>query len=599
MNKRVLIDQFVAPAPMQVVEGQSGGKLVVQGKVGQVDRPTANNRVYPRSVMEREIKRLQPRIESGSVLGAVDHPGDGKSRIRDAGCIVRGLWVERDGSVHGKFEVVEETRAGSDLAAFLRRGAAIGMSSRGIGSTTSGNNGWDVVGEDFRLNTWDFVADPACHDAYPSVISEDKDDEGKATGKLTLDPENLTATELREKFPELIRSIEEHAYLVAAETVCEDSETANTETEDDVRTRLRTEMHEELRQELEEDFSVKLVRALAEMRKDVKEEVRSEIDSDPDNASAKVTLKRVAEMINPFTPTPDVKKVLDEKDVQIHELRRALTRVESDSSKDERIDMLEAKGRELAMQIYVERKISSRSDADELREMIGDVTAYENADELKQKVESALTHADERAEQTMTAVEAQVDAVRHEMQEQIDRAEREAEKARAHERRLRESVGQQIAALEEKFTEKLSATSAAISEKDELLAEQAERLEEAVDAAERAHAIAYASKRTVGHPKRKAIMEAVESGELRTQDDIDAAANQLESQAYTTGGAHERVRAAMSLGRQHLTEEEREQFGVTDDDQEVGDAADEDLAALGTSLTEQTQLAGINRRNRR
>lgn len=596
MNKRVLIDQFVAPAPMQVVEGQGGGKLVVQGKIGHVDRPTANNRVYPRSVMEREIKRLQTRIESGSVLGAVDHPGDGKSRIRDAGCIVRGLSVENDGTITGKFEVVEETRAGSDLAAFLRRGASIGMSSRGIGSTSSGNNGWDVVGEDFRLNTWDFVADPACHDAYPSVISEDKDAEGQVTGKLTLDPSKLTETELREKLPELIRGIEEHAYLVASETVCEDI----SENEDETRERIRTEMHEELRQELEEDFAVKLVRALAEMRKDVTEEVRSELDSDPENAAAKVTLKRVAEMINPFTPTPDIKKMLDERETQIDELRKLLTKVESDTSKDARIDMLEAKGRELAMQIYVERNISTRPDADELREMIGDVSAYENADELKQKVESALTSADDRAEETQTAVEAQVESVRREMQEQVDRAEREAERARAHERKLRESVSAQIAELEEKFTEKLSTTARTMAEKDEQLAEQAERLEEAVEAAERSERVAYASKRTIGHPKRKAIMEAVEAGDLRTQDDIDEAANHLEDQSHGTGGAHERVRAAMSHGRQHLTEEESEQFGVTDNDyEEVGEAADEDLAALGTSLTEQTQLAGINRRNRR
>jgi hypothetical protein len=575
---------------MQIVEGSSDGKLVVEGKIGHVDRPTANNRVYPRGIMEREINRLSPRIEAGSVLGAVDHPGDGKSRIRDAGCIVRNLWVEGTGEIMGRFEVVEETRAGSDLAAFLRRGAAIGMSSRGIGSTSSGSNGWDMVGEDFRLNTWDFVADPACHDAYPGVISEDVDAEGNPTGKIIIDPEKITEFELREKFPELVRGIEEHAYQVANETISEETEG------EDVRTALKLELQEEVRKELEEDFAVKLVRALAEMRKDVREEVQSEIDSDPENASAKIALKKVAEMVSPFKPTDDVKRVLGEKDAEIDELQKTLSaQSEADQDKDERISALEDKGRELAYQVFIERNLSGREDSDELREQVGPIEEIESPQALKLTVENILANAKKRE----TQVAEQVEVVRQQMQEQVDRAEAMAMRAQEAEAKLRESVQKQIDSLAVKLQEVVAERDEQLAERDERLATQARELEEAVTSAEKASLYAYASNRTIGHAKRKALLEAVQDGSLRDKDAVDKATTMHEDSAPVPGGVHERVRAAMSRGREHLSEEEAELFGLTEERFEDDGEAAEDLAAIGTDLYEQTELAGISRPTRR
>src|SRR5581483_2948860 len=156
VNRRILIDTQGA-VRLSLSEDKDGKKLFAEGKIGQCDVPTANGRVYTRPVMEREISRLQEKIKTGSLLGNVDHPGDGKGRIMDAGHIVRGLWMEKDGSVHGKFEIVEESDAGRNLAAFLRRGASIGMSSRGLGSTHTNESGQEVVGEDFKLSSYDFV----------------------------------------------------------------------------------------------------------------------------------------------------------------------------------------------------------------------------------------------------------------------------------------------------------------------------------------------------------------------------------------------------------------------------------------------------------
>ena len=45
INRRVLIDSYGEPVRMQVVEGAEDGKLVVEGKIGHVDKAPANNRM--------------------------------------------------------------------------------------------------------------------------------------------------------------------------------------------------------------------------------------------------------------------------------------------------------------------------------------------------------------------------------------------------------------------------------------------------------------------------------------------------------------------------------------------------------------------------
>jgi len=611
--RRVLIDQYGTPVRMNVVEGQEGGKLVVQGKIGHCDKATANNRVYPRSVMEREIARLQPRIKSGSVVGAVDHPGDGKSRLRDAGCIVRGLWIEDSGEIHGKFEVVEEAPAGKAVAAFLRRGASIGMSSRGMGSTTLAPTGSDMVGEDFRLNTWDFVADPACHDAYPSVISEDIDAEGAPTGKLVIPADGLTEQELRTKFPSLVESIENHAMWVAQETVSEDVEAsirAQVEAEvgegvvaarDEIRAQIKEEVYEEVRKEMAEDYAVKLVRALAELRTDVMEEVRSEINSDPAQATATATLKRVSEMINPFQPDDATKRVLGEKDSEVTALREAVTTQENAAKKaNHRAAQLEAKGRELAYQVFVERQLQGRLDADKLREAIGDVTAYESAKLLKEKVDALLTHADEITVESAQAAHAAFAEEREELTDRVKHAEAAARQAQLREKKLREDVNKRLNQMESQISE-------VVADRDQKVRHMSEQIEEAHQVAGKAELLAYTARRTVGHHDQASIMEDVMRGNLLTEDAVDQIATKSEAAHARQGGGGytERVRRAMGRGQEHLAEGEHQPSGGnTMGGRHSGDylaesEADSDLAVLGLSMGQQKQSGGTRSGMRR
>ena len=65
---------------------------------------------------------------------------------------------------------------GKIASSLLDEGVMLGVSSRGVGSLTTTNEGHKVVGEDFMLATAaDIVADPSAPDAFVSGIMEGRE----------------------------------------------------------------------------------------------------------------------------------------------------------------------------------------------------------------------------------------------------------------------------------------------------------------------------------------------------------------------------------------------------------------------------------------
>lgn len=599
MSRRVLTD-LQGVYKLSIVEGQQGGKLVVEGKIGHCDQPTANGRVYPRSVMEREINRLKPKIEAVSVYSAVDHPGDGKTRIKDSGALVRDIWLETNGEIKGRFEVVEEAPAGQALAAFLRRGASVGMSSRGMGSTMTGPNGHDVVGEDFRLNTWDFVSDPACQDAYPSIVSESEE------------LEKITEDYLRARHSKLVQAIEEKAYATAQCVVEEDAreritgeatgEAEKTAEEairlaaPKIREEMKAEVHSEVRKELNEDFAVKLVRALAEMKESVTEEVRSAMASDPEVAGAKTVIKKIAEMLAPYKAPVDVEKVLSEKDSKAASLEAQL------KTEQAKVADLDRKGRVLAYAVFVEQKIGGREDAPELRKLIGKLDEVKSVKDLEARVSTVIAEANKHRTSAQKEADEKLASLREEADARVKEAESRALVAAQGNRKIREAVeervetvSKQLKAVTEDFEKKLAKKDEEIAKAKSLTEQSGQRT--LTEQTGKDALVRYARERTVGHAKASAIVEEVASGKLVSRDAINVRATKLEEGAQEPGGVAERIRRAMSQGRETVTEDERVKIETTEEAAygEDGEAA-HDLAEIGTSLTEQTHLARGPRR---
>ena len=555
-NRRVLIDnQGVARLSTSIVEAEDGSekRLYAEGKIGCCDIPTSNGRIYTNAIMRREIDRLQSRINEGSLYAAVDHPGDGKSRIRDTGAIIRGLRIEDNGEIWGKFQIIEDTDHGRNLAALLRAGGAIGVSSRGLGSTSPHHeSGQELVGDDYRLVAFDFVLDPAVSTAYPRFFNEQNEE---------VTDSDVTTDDLRAKFPELVRAIEEQSLAVAHSTTAEalrieleqEVEEALRLSKEELREQFKVELYPVVVKELKEDFAAKLVRVTASIREDVEAVVRSEMAADPEVAGAKLALEQIAKIVVPFKPPVDVQVVIDEKVGEIQKLEQSVKTLEKKVERAEG-EKLEASdhARSLGFRLFVEKKLADRSDADSVREMLGDVNGIATVEELQQKVESALGSADKALEEAKLFIRDEDNQSLKLEQRKAELARKRADKLKTKDVELRDQIARLTERLEEGLASKDRTISNLAERNDALMG----RLERAGQLAEQMGDRAYAATRLAGHPRRTEIMGRIASGEVRGKRRINKIAESADWSADEMG-AQERVRRYFGKGREFQTDDDR------------------------------------------
>jgi len=150
-------------------------KHYIKGVFLQSECVNRNGRMYPMSIMEREVNRYNESfIQKGRALGELGHP-DGPTinldRVSHKICE-----LTRDGNnFMGKAQLLE-TPMGKIASSLIKEGVCLGVSSRGVGSLRMTNEGHKVVGDDFMLATAaDIVADPSAPDAFVQGIMEGKE----------------------------------------------------------------------------------------------------------------------------------------------------------------------------------------------------------------------------------------------------------------------------------------------------------------------------------------------------------------------------------------------------------------------------------------
>lgn len=145
------------------------GKLVFRGKFQEAGRTNKNRRIYSEEILRKNVEMLHESLEvNRNLWGELDHPTDSIVHLKDASHRVNRLWWE--GSVlMGEAEVLD-TATGRQLRGLLNSGGKIGISSRGVGNGTVNSEGVLVIGESFKLITFDVVADPSCHAAFQQVV---------------------------------------------------------------------------------------------------------------------------------------------------------------------------------------------------------------------------------------------------------------------------------------------------------------------------------------------------------------------------------------------------------------------------------------------
>jgi hypothetical protein len=388
-GSQLLIDTM--PIKLQIVEGDDEKQMKVRGEFGRAGLKTENNRVYPHKLIERELGRLSTSLKDRKVLGELDHPADGKTQLNRVSHLITDLRLENN-VVVGEAEPLD-TEKGKTLQALLKSGVKLGVSSRGFGSVKTNDKGEDIVQEDFKLLTYDFVAEPADQQAYPDVVYEEDEHMPEDLSKLTVE-------ELREKAPSLVEQLEKAREDELAAEWAKKLEAA------------KNEAGESSRMSLKEEFTKELVAAVGKTKSEIRESVRDEFLADPEVAAAKVVVEQLKDLLRPFVLPEDAEAVAKAKDEEIAALQKTI------SEKDEEISGLKDEVRKLAdvakevgYKYYLERLIGEDDDADLVRKLVGDVKKYENSEAIQGKVEAIRAELAQKA-QKVAATEEETEKLR-------------------------------------------------------------------------------------------------------------------------------------------------------------------------------------------
>jgi len=141
----------------------SEGGLILSGIMQKCDELNGNGRIYPRTVLEREVKNYSKVVKERRALGELDHPEDSVINLKNASHLVTEVWWD-GGSVMGKVQVLN-TPSGNILKGLVDSGVKLGISSRGLGSVKE-QQGETIVEDDFQLICFDFVSEPSTPGAY-------------------------------------------------------------------------------------------------------------------------------------------------------------------------------------------------------------------------------------------------------------------------------------------------------------------------------------------------------------------------------------------------------------------------------------------------
>ena len=154
---------------------ESGKKeFFIEGPFLQAEKKNRNGRIYPMSVMEREVNRyVTEYIDKNRAYGELGHPSGPTINLERVSHMTKSL--RKEGTDYIGRAKIMDTPYGNIVSKLMAEGACLGVSSRGMGSLKE-KNGVMEVQDDFWLATAaDIVADPSAPDAFVRGIMEGKE----------------------------------------------------------------------------------------------------------------------------------------------------------------------------------------------------------------------------------------------------------------------------------------------------------------------------------------------------------------------------------------------------------------------------------------
>jgi len=164
----MLLKEVRVLTDLQVIsESRDTGVMCIRGTFQRAEEANHNKRVYPKAVLEGCVKSLQEKLSGRELVGELDHPADGVVKLQNASHLITKLeWKGND--LIGEAEILP-TPAGQIAKSLINAGVKIGISSRGMGTLSESSEGAKIVNADYKMITFDLVADPSTKGAYPSL----------------------------------------------------------------------------------------------------------------------------------------------------------------------------------------------------------------------------------------------------------------------------------------------------------------------------------------------------------------------------------------------------------------------------------------------
>jgi hypothetical protein len=155
---------------------EDGSKnLYIEGVFLQSAIKNRNGRMYPESVMDKEVERyMKEAVEAKTAMGELGHPNGPQINLDRVSHRIVSL--RKEGTDYVGKALITNTPMGNIARGLMESGARLGVSSRGMGSLKMNKEGVNEVQDDFRLATAaDIVADPSAPNAWIDGIMENVD----------------------------------------------------------------------------------------------------------------------------------------------------------------------------------------------------------------------------------------------------------------------------------------------------------------------------------------------------------------------------------------------------------------------------------------
>ena len=154
-----------------IEEANEDGKksLYIVGPFMESNKTNKNGRMYPLSIVEKEVGRYQELIREKRSLGELGHPPNPTINLNQVSHLITELKMNGE-DAYGKAKILG-TPMGKIAENLIREGVRLGVSLRGVGSLKE-RNGINEVQDDFLLSTVDIVSDPSAPSAFVQGVME-------------------------------------------------------------------------------------------------------------------------------------------------------------------------------------------------------------------------------------------------------------------------------------------------------------------------------------------------------------------------------------------------------------------------------------------